>query len=692
MKKTITLLLLTFFVSSVFAQFTQKTGVIKKLPDGVTIEIDGVLDAAYDGANVYNVDRPFEGENPSVGAPGETHWQAMWNDTGIFIFVTVADNVWVPKYAGGTDEEWRHDKIELYFDANFDKKDGIGGGGGAGHYQVAPQPDQAKIDGTPTTWDSGAIWAYKVANPAYTLEVFIPWSMLKDKTGKVMRKHDGLGFDVNVTDRDSPDLTPGRQRMLWSNNKNPENWSNMNDAGIVTFDGLPDVTEVESITLTGGAITADNQKLQIVATVLPEDATTKDLTWSVRSGRATISSTGLLTPILDGPVVVRAEAQDDSGVRADITIQVSGQIPTMKELSLIQNGDFSQVDANNFPTHWGGWIDNVGGPTSVVEGVATLPVTSVGMDGANIVPWRYQFNQQGFKATPNVPYKLMFDAWSDAARVATVDFEDTGTNNYNRYGASPTGKGGRSEWDFNLTDKKQKFTYDVTFDQIIATTMEKLQFMVSQEVGTVYIDNVILISEADLALVPSEFPVTFNVDMTGATNFTPGTSILFMTGNFWGEWVKPGDRAADQTLTRVGETMIYSKTLNLAPGTYEYKYFIGASWDVGEWAGGENRIVVIDEPRTVNNVWGEPGDITSVRNPELVSLRVYPNPARSFFTVEASSRINRIMVTDLAGKTVYNSPVNENQVRIQNDFQSGIYIIRVFTNEGVSVRKLQVVR
>ena len=83
----------------------------------------------------------------------------------------------------------------------------------------------------------------------------------------------------------------------------------MDGAGWITFDGADAAIEVDEINLTGGNITEDGQTLQIAAEILPEDATNKTLKWTITTpegstGRATISATGLVTPVMDGTVEV----------------------------------------------------------------------------------------------------------------------------------------------------------------------------------------------------------------------------------------------------------------------------------------------------------------------------------------------------------------------------------------------------
>lgn len=84
---------------------------------------------------------------------------------------------------------------------------------------------------------------------------------------------------------------------------------------------------VTSIAVTGfaGATTvADGATLQMLAAILPLNATNSTVTWSVvaGSGTATISVGGLLTATAPGTVTVIATANDASGVTGSIVITI----------------------------------------------------------------------------------------------------------------------------------------------------------------------------------------------------------------------------------------------------------------------------------------------------------------------------------------------------------------------------------
>ncbi|MCU6795138.1 Ig-like domain-containing protein [Paenibacillus sp. WQ 127069] len=90
---------------------------------------------------------------------------------------------------------------------------------------------------------------------------------------------------------------------------------------------------VSSVSITNPAATvAMGGTLQMGATVSPPNATNPTLTWSIMpaTGNASISSSGLLTPVLPGLVVVKAEANDGSnkGTSVIVTITATNTLVT----------------------------------------------------------------------------------------------------------------------------------------------------------------------------------------------------------------------------------------------------------------------------------------------------------------------------------------------------------------------------
>ena len=73
------------------------------------------------------------------------------------------------------------------------------------------------------------------------------------------------------------------------------------------------------------------------------------------------------------------------------------------------------------------------------------------------------------------------------------------------------------------------------------------------------------------------------------------------------------------------------------------------------------------------------------------SVQVFPNPATERITVRSSSEIKRISIYNYAGQAVLNETVNQQEKSIKiNDFQKGLYVIKVTTATGEFTSKLSV--
>ena len=156
------------------------------------------------------------------------------------------------------------------------------------------------------------------------------------------RKADGSLPDINFLK-----LAPGSDLIDAGTYVGLPFYGSAPDLGAFEYtDNNPDRKLVSSITLSGAgginSITVKNGTLQIIATVLPVDATNKNVTWSVtnNTGQASISSGGLLTALSNGTVTVRASATDGSGVYGMLQIAISNQATTsvpVYQSSVIEN-------------------------------------------------------------------------------------------------------------------------------------------------------------------------------------------------------------------------------------------------------------------------------------------------------------------------------------------------------------------
>ncbi len=455
----------------------------------VAPKIDGVAEVLWNTTTVYNIDLPYTGTNPTVGGEGETSFQAMWNAEGIYLLIRVGDDVFYPNYAvTPAGNNWEYDKPEIYFDVNYLLKDGLGVSAGKGHYQVAPAFTKDKNDGTVFTQTDGVIYAFLVTGSSYVGEYFIPFSKLLDQEGIEVERTATIGFDITINDRD--DQVPGRQRMVWANVGNSsEAYVNMDDCGTITLDGAEETVFVDKIKLTGGEITTDNGTLQIVASFEPDNATNKRVTWSLSpAGFATISDSGVLTAKKNGTVTVTAAAVDGRYASGNATVNITGQMIQGAELSEIKDGFFA---VDGVPSSvWGG-------DAQIVDGVAVCDPPAGGVNS-----WDYTFRQvlNVAQENKNEPYIFTFKAWSDEVRNFTFDFEDS-NNSYNRYGVSTDlESNGSSEWSFDVGTDPMIYTFHVTFANMAENCNQQLQFMLGKADAVVYIDSVMLIKEADIAL------------------------------------------------------------------------------------------------------------------------------------------------------------------------------------------------
>ena len=104
---------------------------------------------------------------------------------------------------------------------------------------------------------------------------------------------------------------------------------------------------VTGITISGNAEVTVGNTAQLVAAVIPDNATVSAVTWSIEMGSefATIDANGLLTAIKAGTVTVKASANDDSGISTTYTVTVKEPVPTEIKVSGITISGGTSVTA-----------------------------------------------------------------------------------------------------------------------------------------------------------------------------------------------------------------------------------------------------------------------------------------------------------------------------------------------------------
>jgi len=194
-------------------------------------------------------------------------------------------------------------------------------------------------------------------------------------------------------------------------------------------------------------------------------------------------------------------------------------------------------------------------------------------------------------------------------------------------------------------------------------------------------ESAIITIDFEIESIVEKFSVTFNVDMTNA-DFDPEEDVVYMTGSML-EWAEPGTLPEDQTMTQVGETMIWTMTIELEAGEYQYKYFLNDGWDGGEWTGDPNRVVtIVDADVVVDDIWG----FTNAPTNLLSNLHVYPNPFSNFISVVNAEMVTRVVVTNIIGQVVMDMPMNGSQQTIETgNLNKGVYLITFMANNGERV-------
>ena len=133
-------------------------------------------------------------------------------------------------------------------------------------------------------------------------------------------------------------------------------------------------------------ITIDNGTLQLSATVTPNDATNKTVTWSISNGteQASISTSGLVTAIDNGTVTAKATANDGSGISGTLVITISNQTIPVTGITVIGAGGSTLITTNGGTLQLSAAItpDNATNKTvtwSIANGTGQATINSAGL-------------------------------------------------------------------------------------------------------------------------------------------------------------------------------------------------------------------------------------------------------------------------------------------------------------------------
>ncbi len=149
-----------------------------------------------------------------------------------------------------------------------------------------------------------------------------------------------------------------------------------------------------------------------------------------------------------------------------------------------------------------------------------------------------------------------------------------------------------------------------------------------------------------------------------------------------------------------------------------YRSFDGSNYDIIGHAAGDavsyndNDIQAVNCYYKVRAVNSMPGDETCVSAPAMAvdglhdyvtvitdginelnsATKVYPNPTNGQVNIEAEG-MNRVTVTNALGQTVYDASIDGNQTVLDlSQYGTGIYLLRISFESGVSVKRVSVVK
>ena len=198
--------------------------------------IDGYWDPAWAFTPVVNLSKQL------LTAPDD--WldlygniRTMWNDDNMYFFFHVQDDI----LRTDNPDMWNNDVIELFFDGDNSKNDGVTG--------YDENDTQMRFEYMGGSWQvPNSEYAYQQTNRGYNLEIRIPSEDLKfePETDKI------IGFDAQVTDNDNG--TANSIIRWWS--ESLDNWFNASLFGTAKLTG-PALSGIKEVYYTPSAIQVD---------------------------------------------------------------------------------------------------------------------------------------------------------------------------------------------------------------------------------------------------------------------------------------------------------------------------------------------------------------------------------------------------------------------------------------------------
>ncbi len=268
-------------------------------------------------------------------------------------------------------------------------------------------------------------------------------------------------------------------------------------------------------------------------------------------------------------------------------------------------------------------------------------------------------------------------------RISTVKFKIEG------------GSGGLLEIESMNPQTKMKAWEDMVFDFSARTGIQTTIVLMPDFTDpilitandTMYIDDII-VNNISTPLEP--VTQTISVNMVGKP--LGATDRLWIAGAFGtaenGTWNGPGEKPANEMLDPDGDG-IYSVTMHLPDGAYEFKFIINA-WgaaneDPGPGLGNKTQNIIGNMSLTY--IWGESGVVVvGVKEKPLAGkIQMYPNPVRNILNINTTTDVSRVIITNTVGKVVDNMIYTNNKTINTSDLSRGMYFVTFIGKDGSKV-------
>ena len=79
-------------------------------------------------------------------------------------------------------------------------------------------------------------------------------------------------------------------------------------------------------------------------------------------------------------------------------------------------------------------------------------------------------------------------------------------------------------------------------------------------------------------------------------------------------------------------------------------------------------------------------------NEYSISAKIYPNPTHGIVTIDAEG-MQRLTVTNTLGQILYDRKVESDNAQINmTQFGTGTYLVRIYTDSGTTVKRINVIQ